>query len=104
FLIFFFSVLSMDNINYALAFTPVNIFFYLLIIYGNISFLFPVFWQKDKKAFYVVFTIILLVVAGMARGYIITKINNQFYPKEHEQFTVLAMLYYVLTGVLTYTL
>jgi len=104
FLIFFFSVLPMDGISYAFIFTPINVFFYILIIYGNISLLFPGFWQKDKRAVYVILVMILLIGVGLTRGYIITKINNHFYPKEHENFTPDAMLYYVLAGFLTFML
>ncbi|HZY36082.1 MAG TPA: sensor histidine kinase [Mucilaginibacter sp.] len=104
FLIFFFSVLPMDGISYAVIFTPINVFFYIMIIYGNISLLFPRFWLKDKKIIYVILVMILLIGVGIARGFVITKINNHFYPKEHEQFTPETMLYYVLAGFLTYLL
>jgi sensor histidine kinase YesM len=104
FLIFFFSVLPMDGIKYAALFTPINVFFYLLIIYGNISFLFPRFWVGDQKAVYIILVIVLLVGVGLARGFIITRVNNHFYPKEHEAFNFYAMVYYVLAGFLTFML
>lgn len=104
FLIFFFSVLPMDGIKYAALFTPINVFFYLLIIYGNISFLFPRFWLTNQKAVYIILTIVLLVGVGLARGFIINRINNHFYPAEHEAFTVYSMVYYVLAGFLTFML
>jgi len=104
FLIFFFSVLPMDGISYAFIFTPINVFFYILIIYGNISLLFPRFWLKDKRTIYVILVMVLLIGVGITRGFIITKINNHFYPKEHEKFTPDAMLYYVLAGFLTFML
>src|SRR5271168_3150349 len=87
FLIFFFSVLPMDGINYAFIFTPINVFFYIMIIYGNISLLFPRFWLRDKKIVYLILVMILLIGVGIAKGFIITRINNHFYPKEHEPFT-----------------
>lgn len=104
FLIFFFSVLPMDGIGYAVEFTPVNIVFYLLVVYGNISFLFPRFWEKGLKAVYIVSVMILLIGTGLGRGFVITRINNHFYPKEHEPFTFYSMIYYVLAGFLTFML
>lgn len=103
-LVFFFSVISMDGVGYAITFTPLNIFFYLLIIYGNISLLFPRFWLTGKKVLYVILSVSLLVGVGIARGYIVHRINNYFYPNEHEPFTIYSILYYVLTGFLTFML
>lgn len=104
FFIFFLSVVAMDSIYYALLFTPVNLIFYLLLVYGNISLLFPFFWERNQKTLYIILSVCLLVGVGFLRGFVITRINNHFYPGEHEKFTFLSFLYYVLSGFLTYLL
>jgi len=42
---------------------PGQCFFLALIIYGNIKFLFPVYYERGKKLQYVLFVIVLLIGA-----------------------------------------
>jgi sensor histidine kinase YesM len=104
FLIIFFSILPVDGLAHAVIFTPISIFFYLVVIYGNIAFLFPRLWEKGYKAAYVICVIIFLVGAGLARGYLIVNLYNHFYPKDGEKFTFQSMLNFVIAGFLTYLL
>lgn len=50
--------------------------FYALIVYGNILFLYPRFYQKKKFLPYLLGSIILLVIAGLGRGYLSQYIRN----------------------------
>jgi len=53
-----------------LSLLPSASLFYLLVIYGNIKFLFPHYYEKGQKIKYIVFSIILLVGGGLARGFL----------------------------------
>jgi hypothetical protein len=104
FLITFFSILPVDGFAHTSIFTPISVSFYLLVIYGNIAFLFPRLWDKGYKVLYIICSVILLVGAGLARGYFIVRLNNQFYPAEHEQFTLGSKMNFIVAGFLTYML
>jgi sensor histidine kinase YesM len=103
FLILFFSILPVDGFIHAITFTPISFAFYLIVIYGNISFLFPRFYQTGHKAQYVIYVIILLVTAGMARGYLIMYLYNKTMAKP-EPIMVGSMLNFIIAGFLTYLL
>jgi hypothetical protein len=104
FLINFFAILPVDGFAHAVIFTPISTFFYLLVIYGNIEFLFPRFWEKGRRVEYVIYVAILLVGAGLLRGFLIIKLYTHFYPKDGEPFTFEAMLNFIIAGFLTYML
>jgi len=104
FLIIFFSILPVDGFAHASIFTPISVSFYLLVIYGNIAFLFPRLWDKGNKVLYIICSVTLLVGAGLGRGYFIVRLNNQFYPAEHEQFTLSSKMNFIVAGFLTYIL
>ncbi len=103
FLILFFSILPVDGFIHAITFTPISFAFYLIVIYGNISFLFPRFYQTGRKVQYVIYVIILLVTAGMARGYLIMYLYNKTMAKP-EPIMVSSMLNFIIAGFLTYLL
>ncbi|MDR3696306.1 hypothetical protein [Mucilaginibacter sp.] len=68
FLIIFFSILPEGGFLHACLYTLINISFYAIVIYGNISFLFPLLYEKGQKAAYVICVVILVTVAGVSRG------------------------------------
>jgi sensor histidine kinase YesM len=104
FLILFFSLLPVDGFTHDIIFTPISILFYLAVIYGNISFLYPRFWEKGRYIEYVIYVIILLTGAGLLRGYLITVLFNYVDPSMHEEFTPKEMLNFIIAGFLTYLL
>lgn len=61
-----FSYLPMDGAGQSAVYTIVNTTFYAAIIYGNILFLYPVFYQKEKYVWYVLLVIIFLVATGVS--------------------------------------
>jgi hypothetical protein len=67
FLIVFFSMLPQDGFLWSGSFALVNVSFYALIIYGNIKFLFPFYYQRGKKLQYVLYVVTLLIGAGLTR-------------------------------------
>src|ERR1700755_1847099 len=68
FLINFLSLLPMDGFDQSIIYTLISTFFYAIIIYGNISFLFPRLYEKGRVVLYVLATVFLLAGAGITRS------------------------------------
>jgi sensor histidine kinase YesM len=102
--IIFFSLLPEDGFLQAISFATISVVFYALVIYGNINFLFPRFYEKGYKVQYVICVIILLVGGGIIRGYLIMRIYNAFVVKKPETWTLEMTLNFVIAGFLTYLL
>ena len=103
-LIIFFSLLPEDGFYHALLFTPISVTFYVLVIYGNISYLYPVFYERGRKVAYVILVTILLVAGGMGRGYLMEWLWNKYFNPTPEPITVATMLNFIIAGFLTYLL
>jgi sensor histidine kinase YesM len=104
FFIIFFSLLPEDGFYQAGSFTLINIAFYATVIYGNINFLFPRFYEKGKKAQYVIYVIILLIGGGLLRGYLIMFLYNKYFAVKPEAISVSMTINFVVAGFLTYML
>ena len=104
FLIIFFSILPEDGIYHATIFSVTSVAFYILVIYGNISFLYPRFWETGKKAQYIIYSIILVVGGGLGRGYIMMFLYNKFVATKPEDMTWGMALNVIIAGVLNYLL
>lgn len=104
FFIIFFSLLPEDGFQQAGSFTIISIAFYILVIYGNIQFLFPRFYEKGHKVQYVIYVIVLLVGGGLARGYLIMLLYNTFFAEKHEDWTFGMSLNFIVAGFLTFLL
>ena len=68
FVINFLSLLPEDGPKQAIVYTVLNTFFYAVLIYGNISFLFPRLYEKRKYAWYVLATFFFLAGVGVVRA------------------------------------
>lgn len=106
FLIIFFSIIPEDGLGHAIVFSTTSTAFYILVIYGNIKFLYPRFWETGKRVEYVIGVIILLVGGGLARGYLLIWLANQFVipPAQPETMTFAMALNFVIAGVMNYML
>jgi sensor histidine kinase YesM len=104
FFIIFFSLIPEDGFYQASVLTPVNVAFYVLVIYGNINYLYPKFYERGRKTEYVIYVIILLVAGGLVRGFLVMWLWNKYFTKMPEAMTVSSMLYFVIAGFLTYLL
>ena len=104
FFIIFFSILPDGGFYHACWYTLINVSFYLIVIYGNISFLFPRLYQKGHKAAYIICVIILLVAAGLSRGYLLIGLYNSIYPMMKEKMTTETIINFIVAGVLIYLL
>lgn len=66
-LISFFGMISTDGVRLSAAYTIVNSFLYALIIYGNISLLYPRLYQKRRYVLYVIGSALLVILAGAGK-------------------------------------
>jgi sensor histidine kinase YesM len=100
--ILFFSLLPMDGFKQSAIYTIVNTSFYAITIYGNILFLYPRFYQKEKYVWYVVLVILFLLAIGLVRGYTTMWLYNQFFAKTPELITVKTLLNFISGGILIF--
>jgi sensor histidine kinase YesM len=103
-LITFFSFLPMDGFTKSLISTLVNTSIYAIIIYGNILFLYPRFYQKGKIRAYVLAVILFLTATGLLRGYSIIVLDNIFIPEHPRPLGFVLLIYYISAGVLVFIL
>ncbi len=103
-LLIFFSLLPMDGLLKTVIYTVVNATSYAIIIYGNILFLYPVFYQKQRFALYGISVTLFLVLTGVLRGYASITLYQHFLLAKPGPVNLLALLSYVPGGVLIYIL
>jgi sensor histidine kinase YesM len=103
-LLIFFSVLPMEGLLKSVIYTVVNATSYAIIIYGNILFLYPVFYQKQRFALYGISVMFLLVLTGILRGYASIALYQHFLFVKPGPIDLLTLLNYVPGGVLIYIL
>ncbi|MDP9080990.1 MAG: histidine kinase [Bacteroidota bacterium] len=104
FLIIFFSLLPEDGFYEAAIFTFINVSFYVLIIYGNISFLFPRFYERGQKILYGILAFIFIVTFGLARGFLIETIYNKYVAVKPQPIMISSVINFMVAGFLTYLL
>jgi sensor histidine kinase YesM len=107
YIITFFTFLPMDGLAESALFPLINCFFYAIIIYGNILFLFPRFYQHEKYTLYILLVLLLLLLTGLSRGYLSSFIYNQYFvvsPAKIEPIKFLSLLKYSLAGILVFAL
>jgi len=75
-IISFFSMLPVDRAARSALSACNSCAFYALIVYGNINFLYPRFYQQKKYLLYILGSLALLVMAGLGRGYLSLYIRN----------------------------
>jgi hypothetical protein len=106
YIILFLSFTSMDGIKESVFYTNMYIVYYVLIIYGNIRFLYPRFYETRRYVLYALLSLLLLFVAGIGRGYLSTYFYNTYFakPGQAEPITLPALLKFVLGGGLIFAL
>lgn len=103
-LLLFFSYLPMDGATQSAMYASVTTAFYAIIIYGNISVLYPLFYQKGRYVWYVLLVILFIAATGTLRGYITLLLYNSFFAKTPEEIGIKAITNYISGGVLIYML
>src|SRR6476469_4311668 len=103
-LLIFFSLLPMDGWLKSAINTVVNTISYAIIIYGNILFLFPVFYLKRRLVLYFISVAFFLILVGMLKGYVGINLYKYFLHLKTAPVNFLELLSYVPGGVLIYVL
>jgi sensor histidine kinase YesM len=103
-LILFFTLLPMDGPAQSAMYTALNMAFYAIVIYGNILFLFPRFYQKGRYFSYALLVIVSLVIICALREYLTLWLYNTFFATKPERFTLKAMLNFFSGGVLIFVM
>ena len=78
-LISFISMLSSDGVAGSALFSLNSVAFYALIIYGNIQFLYPRYFKKKRYVLYTVGSVLLVGIAGFAKGYLSLYISSLYF-------------------------
>lgn len=104
FLINFLSLLPMDGVVQAATYATFAIVFYAIIIYGNLNFLIPVFYEKNRIVQYVICSILFLALVGIVRSYLSQFVYNRFFAKEPMPLTMKTIAYSTITGLVAYIL
>ncbi len=103
-LLIFFSLLPMDGLLKSAIFTVVNAASYAIIIYGNILFLYPVFYEKRRFVAYGISVAFFLILMGMLKGYIGIILYRYVLFIKTPPADLLVLLSYVPGGILIYVL
>jgi sensor histidine kinase YesM len=103
-LLIFFSLLPMDGLLKTAIYTVVNATSYAIIIYGNILFLYPVFYQKRRFVSYGISVAFFLILTGMLKGYAGIILYQYFLLIKTGPVNLLTLLSYVPGGILIYVL
>ncbi|HEY4150776.1 MAG TPA: histidine kinase [Chitinophagaceae bacterium] len=104
FTIQFFSLLPMDGWKGALVYSVISVFFYAIIIYGNISFLLPRLYKKGRIVAYILSSFLLVVLAGLAEEHVIVFVYNRFFAMHVEVVSVKNLVYFGAACVMVYLL
>ena len=94
----------MDGVLQSAVFALLNTAFYAMIIYGNISFLYPILYERNHRIGYITAVILLLVLIGALRGFLSWYIYIKFFSTHAEPFSYKIILNYTLAGILLYIL
>ena len=103
-LLIFFSLLPMDGWLKSVIYTVVNATSYAIIIYGNILFFYPVFYQKRRFVAYGISVALFLILIGMLKGYTGIILYRHVLHINIPPVDLPELLSYVPGGVLIYVL
>jgi sensor histidine kinase YesM len=103
-LLIFFSLLPMDGLLKSVIYTVVNAASYAIIIYGNILFLYPVFYQRRRFVAYGISVAFFLILIGMLKGYAGIILYKYVLHIKTPPVDLLGLLSYVPGGILIYVL
>jgi len=104
FFIIFFSYLPEDGFFQAGIFSLINVSFYAIVIYGNIKFLFPRFYETGRRGAYIILALVFVISTGLLRGFLISYIYNRYFAVKPELITTGSIFNFMIAGFLTYLL
>jgi hypothetical protein len=103
FFIIYFSIVPEDGFVQSGVFTSISIAFYLMVIYGNIRFLYPRYYETGRKVEYVIYVVIMVVGGGALRGFTIISIYNRI-ETHAEKMSAGNLINFIVAGFLIYLL
>lgn len=103
-LISFTAMVSSDGVARSAASAIINTCFYALIIYGNIRFLYPGFYQKKRYVFYVAGSVLLLLLAGGGKVYLSLLIHSKYFSAAPRLLDVGTYVTFFLSGITVFIL
>jgi len=103
-LVSFFAMISTDGVKRSAAFALLNTSMYSLIVYGNIRFLYPRYYQPKRYFLYILFSILLLLIAGICKGYLSLYIEDQNFSTSPKLMDASTHLRFFLWGITVFVL
>ncbi|TSJ44469.1 hypothetical protein FO440_09905 [Mucilaginibacter corticis] len=101
-MVVFFSTIAEDPLSQTLIYTLINTSFYAIIIYGNILWLYPRFYERGKTAQYVIFSAVYVVAFALGRGYLAVGIYNRYFAKQPEEVSAGLIIAFIAGGCLDF--
>lgn len=96
------TLLQFDSWGQSLGYSLVMITSYMLIIYGNASYLIPIFYQKGRIIIYILSSLVLLLIAALYRSGVTLLIYNTFYATKPEVLTASTVVRTMSSSLLIY--
>lgn len=95
FLMMFFSMLPEDGFNEAALFSSLNLGFYAIVVYGNISWLYPALYLKGRIVAYILAAVLFLAVTGLIRAYLLDWLYITWFAPSFRPITISIVLRYM---------
>mgnify|MGYP001627473403 CR=1 FL=1 len=96
------TLLHFDTLEQSLSYSFITITSYMLIIYGNASYLIPVFYQRRRFVIYVLGSLLLMVIAALYRTGVSMWFYNTFYAVKPEVLSIAAVVRTMASSLLIY--
>lgn len=103
YIVLFISLLPMDGPLQSAVYAFINVVFYALIIYGNINFIYPRLYKKNKLL-YILAAAALLISCGIGRYAVVYNVYNKFFATHIEPYSIKSAIYIITQGILTFVL
>lgn len=103
-LISFFGMVSSDGVQRSAASAITSTCFYALIVYGNIRFLYPRFYQNKRYVLYVTGSVLLLLLAGAGKLYLSLIIHNKYFSAAPRLLDAGTYVTFFLSGITVFVL
>ena len=101
-LIVFLSYVSEDGVKQAATYALINTLYYACIIYANIKFLFPRFYQTGRRWVYFTGVVFLVVIVGMGRATLSWSVYNAYFADKPEKFGPGLIVSSIMSGIFIY--
>lgn len=98
------SLMQMDSFGQAITYAFLNTGFYAVIVYGNISWLYPKLYLKGRVVWYIIAVAAFLIAIGFLRAYITLSVYNAFFAKKPEVLGPKPIINIMINGLVIFLL